>query len=94
MPRSVLGINNEQSRDCGIDGLKFNENSVEELVQIKFHNKLSYLNFNEIQTFMNKCNQERYKDIRKKLILHGCKLGMKLKALIEFSGVEIYIENI
>ena len=89
LPRSVLETNNEQSRDCGIDGLRFNENSIEEIVQIKYHNKPSYLNFNEIKTFMNKCNQERYKNIRKKLILHGCKVGKKLVSELEAIGIKI-----
>ena len=89
LPKSFLEGNNEQSRDCGIDGIKFNETSIEEIVQIKFHNKLSYLNFNEIKMFMNKCNQERYKDVKKILILHGCKLSKKLKALIEFNDITI-----
>ena len=89
LPRSVLGTNNEQSRDCGIDGLKFNENSIEEIVQIKYHNKPSYLNSNEIKMFMNKCNQERYKNIKKKLILHGCKVGKKLVSELEAIGIKI-----
>ena len=89
IPKSLLERTNEQSRDCGIDGLKFNENSIEEIVQIKYHNKPSYLNFNEIKTFINKCNQDRYKNIKKTLILHGCKLGMKLKALIQTNNITI-----
>lgn len=93
LPKSLLERTNEQSRDCGIDGLKFNENSIEELVQIKFHNKPSYLNFNEIKMFMNKCNQARYKNIKKKLILHGCKLGRQLKASINKLGINIEIKE-
>ena len=89
LPKSFLGEKNEQSRDCGIDGIKFHENSIEEIVQIKFHNKPSYLSSNEIQTFMNKCQQERYKNIKKRLILHGCKLGRKLRAEIESRGITI-----
>ena len=89
LPKTILERANEQSRDCDIDGLKFNENSIEELVQIKHHNKLSYLNFNEIKTFMNKCNQERYKNIKKTLILHGCKLGKNLKAKIHEAGIDV-----
>lgn len=93
IPKSLLERTNEQSRDCGIDGLKFNENSIEEIVQIKFHNKLSYLNFNEIKMFMNKCNQARYKNIKKKLILHECKLGKQLRASINKLGIDIEIKE-
>ena len=89
IPSSLINKTNEQARDCGIDGLRFKENSIEEIVQIKFHNKPSYLNFNEIKTFINKCNQDRYKNIKKTLILHGCKLGMKLKALIQTNNITI-----
>ena len=93
IPKSLLERTNEQSRDCGIDGLKFNENSIEEMVQIKYHNKPSYLNFNEIKMFMNKCNQTRYKNIKKKLILHGCKLGKQLRASINKLGINIEIKE-
>ena len=93
IPKSLLERTNEQSRDCGIDGLKFNENSIEEIVQIKYHNKSSYLNINEIKTFMNKCNQTRYKNIKKKLILHGCKLGKQLRASINKLGINIEIKE-
>ena len=93
IPKSLLERTNEQSRDCGIDGLKFNENSIEEIVQIKYHNKPSYLNFNEIKMFMNKCNQTRYKNIKKKLILHGCKLGKQLRASINKLGINIEIKE-
>ena len=93
IPKSLLERTNEQSRDCGIDGLKFNENSIEEIVQIKYHNKPSYLNFNEIKMFMNKCNQTRYKNIKKKLILHGCKLGKQLRASINKLGITIEIKE-
>ena len=93
LPKSLLERTNEQSRDCGIDGLKFNENSIEEIVQIKYHNKPSYLNFNEIKTFMNKCNQERYKNIKKKLILYGCKVGKQLRENINKLGINIEIKE-
>ena len=91
IPKSILGENNEQSRDCGIDGIKFNETSIEEIVQIKFHNKPSYLNFSEIKMFMNKCNQERYKNIKKRLVLYGCKVGKQLKAKMNKLGITIEI---
>ena len=93
IPKSLLERTNEQSRDCGIDGLKLNENSIEEIVQIKYHNKPSYLNFNEIKMFMNKCNQTRYKNIKKKLILHGCKLGKQLRSSINKLGITIEIKE-
>ena len=93
IPKSLLERTNEQSRDCGIDGLKLNENSIEEIVQIKYHNKPSYLNINEIKTFMNKCNQARYKNIKKKLILHGCKLGKQLGAKMNKLGINIEIKE-
>ena len=93
IPKSLLERTNEQSRDCGIDGLKLNENSIEEIVQIKYHNKPSYLNINEVKTFMNKCNQARYKNIKKKLILHGCKLGKQLRAKMNKLGINIEIKE-
>ena len=93
LPKSLLERTNEQSRDCGIDGLKLNETSIEEIVQIKYHNKPSYLNINEIKMFMNKCNQTRYKNIKKKLILHGCKLGKQLRASINKLGINIEIKE-
>lgn len=92
IPPLLIHQNNEQFRDCGIDGVKFNGNSISEIVQMKYHHKLSYLNINEIQTFLNKCQQQRYKNIKKKLILHGCKLSNKLKALIESNGIAV--ENV
>ena len=91
LPKSFLEGNNEQSRDCGIDGLKFNENSIEEIVQIKYHNKPSYLNFNEIKMFMIKVQQERYRNIKKRLVLHGCKVGKQLKAKMNKLGITIEI---
>lgn len=91
LPKSFLEGNNEQSRDCGIDGIKFNETSIEEIVQIKFHNKPSYLNFNEIKMFMIKAQQERYGNIKKRLVLHGCKVGKQLKAKMNKLGITIEI---
>ena len=89
LPKSFLGEKNEQSRDCGIDGIKFHENSIEEIVQIKFHNKPSYLSSNEIQSFINKCQQERYKTVEKLLIVHGCKVGKKMIAELEAMDIKI-----
>ena len=91
LPKSFLEGNNEQSRDCGIDGIKFNETSIEEIVQIKYHNKPSYLNFNEIKMFMIKAQQERYGNIKKRLVLHGCKLGKQFKAKMNELGIAIEI---
>ena len=91
LPKSFLEGNNEQSRDCGIDGIKFNGTSIEEIIQIKFHNKPSYLNFNEIKMFMIKTQQERYRNIKKRLVLHGCKVGKQLKAKMNKLGITIEI---
>ena len=62
-------------------------------MKIKFHNKLSYLNFNEIKMFMIKAQQARYKNIKKKLILHGCNIGKQLRASINKLGINIEIKE-
>ena len=88
VPLSIRGPINEMHRDNGIDAVVVNNNQITEIIQIKHHNN-TYLKHAEIQTFIAKCSQARYVNTKKILILHGCKLSKKLKALIESNGITI-----
>lgn len=89
LPIDLLYKNGEQRLDNGIDAVEFNQNkSIKRIIQIK-HHKSGYLRREEIQTFINKCQQERYKTVEKLLIVHGCKVGKKLVSELEAIGIKI-----
>lgn len=91
LPRDVRYRQNEKSRDKGIDAVELSEKGeILSIIQIKHHRE-SYLRKDEVQCFMEKCQDERYKNLEKRLIIHGCKLSKKLRLWIEASGVVIEV---
>lgn len=91
LPRDIRYRQNEKSRDKGIDAVELSEKGeILSIIQIKHHRK-SYLRKDEIRCFMDKCQDERYKNLEKRLIIHGCKLSKKLRLWIEASGVLIEV---
>lgn len=89
IPRTVLFDKNEQRREKGIDAVELTKDGqIQAIVQIKHHHN-TYLRIEEIQTFIEKVNDERYKNVQKILVLHDCRLSNKLKHQIESNGIEI-----
>ena len=89
LPIDLLYKNGEQRLDNGIDAVEFNQNkSIKRIVQIK-HHRGGYLRKEEIQTFINKCQSDRYNKCEKLLIVHGCKISAKLRKEIEEIGIQI-----
>lgn len=92
IPDKIRYQKNEKHGDKGIDAIEISDKGeIITIVQIK-HHRDSYLRKEEIQSFLTRCQESRYASIKKKLILHGCKLGPKLQTSIESLGVEISIE--
>ena len=93
VPKAILNAKGENRKDKGIDAVELtNEGEFLSIVQIKHHHG-DYLRRDELQTFFNKCSQERYKDIRKRLFVHNCKISDKLRNLIHSYNIEIEILN-
>ena len=93
IPRGLMDQQGEQKRDNGIDAVEFDENSnVKTIIQIK-HHRGNYLRRDELQSFLNKCQQDRYKSVQKKLFIHRCKLSQSLRKEIEEIGIEIIINE-
>lgn len=89
IPMSIKRDEGEQFQDNGIDAVEFNDKKqIKTIIQIK-HHRAGYLRRDEIQTFINKCQQERYKTVEKLLIVHGCKVGKKLVSELEAIGIKI-----
>lgn len=89
IPRTILFDKNEQRREKGIDAVELTKDGqIQAIVQIKHHHN-TYLRIEEIQTFMEKVNDTRYKNVQKILVLHDCRLSNKLKRQIELNGIEI-----
>lgn len=92
IPDKIRYQKNEKYGDKGIDAIEISDKGeIITIVQIK-HHRDSYLRKEEIQSFLTRCQESRYASIKKKLILHGCKLGLKLQTSIESLGIEISIE--
>lgn len=92
IPDKIRYQKNEKHGDKGIDAIEISDKGeIITIVQIK-HHRDSYLRKEEIQSFLTRCQESRYASIKKKLILHGCKLGLKLQTSIESLGIEISIE--
>ena len=93
IPRGLMDQQGEQKRDNGIDAVEFDENSnVKTIIQIK-HHRGNYLRRDELQSFLNKCQQDRYKSVQKKLFIHRCKLSQSLRKELEEIGIEIIINE-
>lgn len=89
IPRNLMYHLNEQRREKGIDAIEISsEGQIKTIVQIK-HHRGSYLRIEEVDQFIGKTHEDQYKAVKKILILHGCKLSKKLKALIESNGIMI-----
>ena len=94
IPNGLINKNGEQKRNNGIDAVEFDENlKVKTIVQIK-HYRGGYLRRDELQSFLNKCQQDRYKSIQKKIFIHQCKLSQSLKKEMEALDVEIIINEV
>ena len=93
VPKAILNAKGENRKDKGIDAVELtNEGEFLSIIQIKHHHG-DYLRKDELQTFFNKCSQERYKDVRKRLFVHNCKISDKLRNLIHSYNIEIEILN-
>lgn len=92
IPDQIRYQKNEKRSDKGIDAIEITDKGeIKTIVQIK-HHRGSYLRKEEIQGFLVRCQEPRYMECEKKLILHNCKLGPKLQMLIESSNIEIVNE--
>lgn len=93
IPVDILNKWGENRADNGIDAVEFNEDrTAKKIIQIKHHNG-GYLRREELQTFINKCQSERYVECERLLIVHGCKISKKFQAEIKAFGIEIEIEE-
>ena len=91
VPTDIKNRLNETSKDKGIDAVELtNEGEFLSIIQIK-HHRGNYLRKDELQTFFNKCSQERYKNVKKRLLLYNCKVSDKLKNMIHSRGIEIEV---
>lgn len=90
VPSSILNNLNETRKDTGIDAVVINGGTVIEIVQIKSHMN-TYLRRDEIDTFLSKSAQARYANVRKRLVIHNCKIGKGLRRDIEALGIELEI---
>ena len=89
IPNCLMDKQGEQKRDNGIDAVEIDSNlKITMIYQIKKHHN-TYLRRNEIETFLNKCHQDRYKDVQKVLVLHECKLSRALRDEIQSQGINI-----
>ena len=91
LPMNLLNQLGEEVRDNGIDAVTFSsEKKIQAIYQIKHHRE-TYLRIDEVQSFITKSLEKKYKDVRKVLIIHGCKLGKKLHDKITMNGIEIEV---
>lgn len=91
LPMNLLNQLGEEVRDNGIDAVEFSsEKKIQAIYQIKHHRE-TYLRIDEVQSFITKSLEKKYKDVRKVLIIHGCKLGKKLHDKITMNGIEIEV---
>ena len=91
LPLNLLNQLGEEVRDNGIDAVEFSsEKKIKTIYQIKHHRE-TYLRIDEVQSFITKSLEKKYKDVKKILIVHGCKLGKKLSDKITASGIEIKV---
>ena len=89
IPNGLMDKQGEQKRDNGIDAVEIDSNlKITTIYQIKKHHN-TYLRRNEIETFLNKCKQDRYTDVQKILVLHECKLSLALRDEIQSQGITI-----
>lgn len=91
IPQHLINKYNETYRDNGIDAVVLSEdgNSFEEMVQIKHHANTE-LRREEVTRFLAKCREHRYADVRRRLILHQCRVGPSLTQ--EFTELGIIVE--
>lgn len=94
VPLHIINKYNETNKDNGFDAIILNEtgDDIAEAIQIKHSSRNDYIREDDIKTFLNKCAEERYAAVRKRLILHNCRMSQALQSSL--TGIGIVIDSI
>lgn len=94
VPLHIINKYNETNKDNGFDAIILNEteDDIAEAIQIKHSSRNDYIREDDIKTFLNKCTEERYATVRKRLILHNCRMSQALHSSL--TGMGIVIDSI
>ena len=63
--------------DTGIDFVRISDGNINKIGQVKVKTG-NYLNRNDIETFISKCQDKQFQPMKKTLILKDAKIGKKL----------------
>ena len=77
IPSNILNKYHEIHSDTGIDFVRISDGNINEIGQVKVKTG-NYLNRNDIETFISKCQDKQFQPMKKTLILKDAKIGKKL----------------
>ena len=78
IPTHVLNKYNCLRQDSGIDFVEVNDGIITTIGQVKYRSG-SNITGNDILTFITKCEDSRFSNCKKKLILKGCNISKRLQ---------------
>lgn len=88
VPKHILNYYHEVVKDTGIDAVELDGERFKTIVQIKHHSN-NYLRDAEVRGFLLKCQEQRYTSVRKRLIIHNCRLSKTMRRTIDELGIEL-----
>ena len=78
-------------RDKGIDLFKIDNNEIVEIYQLKLRSG-GYITKDDLATFLLRCEDSRFSNCKKKLILKGCNISKRLQK--QLHDIEIITEHV
>lgn len=87
---TILNRYNEIHLDSGIDFVKIDNENITTIGQVKMKNN-TYIATSDIDTFLSKCKEDKFKDCNKELVLVNCKVSKKFKSKMSEYGINLNI---
>lgn len=87
---TILNRYNEIHLDSGIDFVKIDNEKITTIGQVKMKNN-TYITISDIDTFLSKCKEDKFKDCNKELVLMNCKVSKKFKSKMSEYGINLNI---
>ena len=78
MPQFILNRYKMSHRDKGVDLFKIENNEIVEIYQLKLRSG-GYITKDDLTTFLLRCEDTRFSNCKKKLILKGCNISKRLQ---------------
>ena len=90
IPETPLGVLASIYGGSGIDFVKIDNEKITTIGQVKMKNN-TYITTSDIDTFLSKCKEDKFKDCNKELVLVNCKVSKKFKSKMSEYGINLNI---